>query len=77
MFSYNIAKNPDNKAFKDICSKIESKMNDLIKEELLVDVDGTVIKTYYFYGGEIRVYNDYLISAVHVDSNVSLEAVIS
>ncbi len=75
VFSYNIAKNADNKAFLDTCALIESKISDAKKEKLLVDVDGSLVQTYRTSSGEIDVFNDYMVDAVYVDSEVNLEKV--
>lgn len=72
MYTYNIAKNPDNKAFKNTCAQIESKMSDLKKEKLLIDVDGSVIQIYRSPTGKITIFNDYLVGAVYVDSEIDL-----
>ncbi|MDO4479059.1 MAG: hypothetical protein Q4B73_08510 [Lachnospiraceae bacterium] len=76
MFSYNISKNANNQAFKMVCSRIESGINEIKKEDLLVDVDGSLIQTYHTKNGEITVFNDYLVDAVYVDSELNLENVI-
>ena len=76
MFSYNIAANADNAAFKNTCAQIEAKVSGLKKDKLIVDVDGSLIQTYHTNGGEITVYNDYLVDAVYVDSEIDLAKVI-
>ena len=72
MFSYNIAKKADNKAFKDACEAIEENMKDIEKEKLLIDVDGSLVQTYNTPKGSITVFNDYEVDAVYVDSEVDL-----
>lgn len=76
MFSYNIAKEADNKAFKNACAAIEAKVNGIEKEKLLVDVDGTAIQIYNVPGGKITVFNDYEVDAVYADSDVNLSEVL-
>jgi hypothetical protein len=76
MLSYNIAKNADKKAFDNICTLIESKVTDIKKEELLEDVDGTQIQIYNAPGGKIKIYNDYEVDAVYVDSEVDLKNIL-
>ena len=76
MFTYNISKVADNKAFKKACSAIEDKVKNFKKEKLLVDVDGTLIQIYTVPDGRIKVVNDYLVDAVYADSDVDLEKVI-
>lgn len=73
MYSYNIAKNADKKAFKNVCNLIETNHKGIEKEQLLVDVDGSQIQIYNSPGGKIKVYNDYEVDAVYVDSEISLD----
>lgn len=76
MLSYNIAKNADNKAFGTACTLIEAKFKDAKKEPLLVDVDGTQIQIYNAPGGKIKVFNDYEVDAVYIDSDVDLSNIL-
>ena len=76
VFSYNIAKTADSEAFKKICNTIDSKMKDNKKEQLLVDVDGTQIQIYNSSAGKIKVYNDYEVDAVYIDSDMDLSNII-
>ena len=76
MYSYNISKNADKKAFDDICALIEAKVNDFNKERVLVDVDGTQIQIYNTPAGKIKVCNDYEVDAVYIDSDVELKNII-
>ena len=70
-------KNADKKAFDNICALIEAKHKDIQKEPLLVDVDNTQIQIYNAPGGKIKVYNDYEVDAVYVDSDVDLKNILS
>lgn len=76
MFSYNIAKEANNKAFIKACAAIESKVKGIEKEDLLIDVDGTVIQIYNTPDGRIKVLNDYEVDAVYADSDVDLSEVL-
>jgi hypothetical protein len=75
MFSYNISKNADKKAFVNTCALIESKVKDFTKEKLLEDVDGTQIQIYNTPDGKIKVFNDYEVGAVYVDSEINLKEI--
>ena len=55
---------------------IESKAKDIKKEKNLEDVDGTLIRIYITPSGKIKVYNDYEVDAVYVDSDVKLDHII-
>ena len=73
MFSYNIAKNADKKAFDKACSLIESELRGIQKERILEDVDGTLIQVYKTADGKsIKVFNDFEVDAVYVDSDVNI-----
>ena len=73
VFSYNISKTASSKAFKNVCSVIESKMEEIQKEDMLTDCDGSQIQIYNTEKGKIKVYNDYEVDAVYVDSEVELK----
>lgn len=76
MLSYNIAKNADKKAFERTCTLIEAKVKGIKKDKVLEDVDGTQIQIYNAPGGKIKVYNDYEVDAVYVDSDIDLKNII-
>ena len=73
MFKYNIHKEADNEKFKYACGKIEDGIKDLNIEDPLIDVDGSVIQIYNSGNRKIKVYNDYEVDAVYVDSEVNLD----
>lgn len=75
-YSYNINANANEKDFLICCKLIENSLPGIKKEELLMDVDGSLIQIYYYSGKEIAVYDDYYVDAVYVDSNVDLEKII-
>lgn len=75
MYSYNVAKSVDKEAFNKACADIESQFRDIEKEKLLVDVDGTQIQIYSKGSSRIKVYNDYEVDAVYVDSEISLSSI--
>ena len=77
MYSYNIAREADNKAFKKACGSIERHVKNCKKADLLIDVDGSVIQTYTTPSGIIKVYNDYEVDAVYCDSEINLSEVLS
>ena len=76
MFSYTITKNADKNAFDRTCALIESKVKDIKKERILEDVDGTQIQIYNTPTGKIKVYNDYYVDAVYVDSTVNIDHIL-
>jgi len=75
MFSYNVAKNADQRAFDRICAVIESRLRGIEKLPVLIDVDGTQIQIYNTQNGKIKVVNDYEVDAVYIDSDVRLDGI--
>jgi len=73
MYSYNVSKFYDTKAFLKACALIEAGVSGYRKRDLIVDVDGTLLQIYYTGQGEITVWNDYEVGAVFVDSEVNLD----
>lgn len=51
-------------------------MDNLIANEPIIDVDGTIIQKYTSPNGNIMVSNDYEIDAVYIDSEVNLDDII-
>ena len=76
MYEYTIKKNADVNAFYEVCSLILSKVEEAEKSDYLEDVDGTQILKINTPGGEIKVYNDYEVDAVYVDSAIKLDKVL-
>ena len=76
MFSYTIEKSANARAFARTCRMIESNFSGIRKEPLLEDVDGTTIQVYRHNGKKIKVYNDYEVDAVYIDSEIELKNVI-
>lgn len=75
MFTYNIHKEADKKAFEKACTRIEKGVPDIRKEKLLEDVDGSLIQVYHAKGGKIKVVNDYEVDAVYADSEIDLKSI--
>ena len=73
MFKYNIYKEADNSKFEAVCMKIENGIKGLDIEKPLIDVDGSVIQIYNSGNHKIKVYNDYEVDAVYIDSEVNLD----
>jgi len=72
MFEYTICTEPDEDIFYRQCKALEKRFPEMQKEELLEDVDGTLIQEYIHPKGEITVKNDYYIGIVSVDSEFDL-----
>ena len=76
MFSYNISPNADKKAFTNICALIEREFKYIRDSRCLTDVDGTQIQIYDTITGDIKVYNDYEVDAVYVESEIDLSNIL-
>lgn len=76
MYKYNILKYADEKEFNSICQKIEGTIEGLTKEKTIIDVDGSVIQIYKKNGKSIKVFNDYEVDAVYVDSEINIDDIV-
>lgn len=76
MFSYTICKAADDTVFQQICTKIETEVEQLKKERFLIDVDGSMVQTYTVGNKKIEVFNDYEVDAVYIDSGIDLSKVV-
>ena len=74
MYSYTVLKEVSNTRFIETCKVIENTMIGYIKSDLLIDVDGSLLQIYTVPDGVIRVYNDYTVYAVYVDSDIAIPA---
>ncbi|GLC88693.1 hypothetical protein [Lysinibacillus piscis] len=73
MFEYNICNQPDEEIFVKQCSALEKHLPELRKKDLLTDVDNSKIQSYNLKGSIIKVYNDYVIGAVYIKSEIDIE----
>lgn len=76
MFEYNICKEASNEEFKKACNKIEQNISNLSSGDQLVDVDGSVVKIYKNSDDTIKVFNDYEVDAVWIESTINLDRVL-
>ena len=76
MFEYNICKEASNEEFKKACNKIEQNISNLSTGDPLVDVDGSVVKVYKSSNDTIKVFNDYEVDAVWIESTINLNRVL-
>lgn len=76
MFKYTVHKEADNEKFKEACKKIINEVENITIEEPIIDVDGSIIQKYASPNGDIKVYNDYEIDAVYIDSEINLDNII-
>ena len=71
MFSYNIFKEASNEEFDKACKSIENSL-DIKKAPPIIDVDGSTIQIYSSGSRKIKIYNDYEVDAVYIDSDIEL-----
>lgn len=74
MFSYNIYPEVNEKEFYKACEKIEKELVNVVKEDILEDVDCSLIQIYRTPSGDIKIFNDYEVDAVYIDSQVELKS---
>lgn len=73
MYSYTIAKTASEAVFQNVCKLIEAHFKGISKERILEDVDGSTIRIYHTGTATIKVYNDYEVDAVYIDSEIELK----
>lgn len=74
MFSYNVFKEASNAEFDNVCKKIENSLN-FRKKPPIIDVDGSIVQIYTDGSKNIKVYNNYEVDAVYIDSDIDLSKV--
>ena len=72
-YDYNICTEPDRDIFIKHCRALEKHIPNLVKDELLKDVDESETQIYYLDGKKILVHNCYYVGAVYIESEVDLE----
>lgn len=72
MFDYTICPYNSTTVFKETCQKIRCLFPDAEAEKLLIDVDGSLIQSYYQDGREIIVYDDYDVGAIYIKSELEI-----
>lgn len=73
MFEYNIYNQADEVIFEKQCLALEKNIPNLIKKDLLIDVDESKIQEYDLKGSKITVYNSTYLNEVYVKSEIELE----
>ena len=72
MYSYNISYTANKTCFEAVCRLIEDKVEGILNQQVLKDVDGSTIRIYDTEKGRIKVCNDSYLDAVYIDSDVKL-----
>ena len=73
MYSYTICNQPDSKLFEKQCHALEKHIPDLIKGDLLEDVDGSQIQVYAKDGAKILVHNSEYVGALYIESEIEFK----
>ena len=71
-FEYTICSQDDEELFAKQCTAFEKKFPDMVKEQLLEDVDGSIYQTYHHINGDIVVSNDKSLGCLYVESDFDL-----
>lgn len=74
MYHYSICTIADEVIFQKQCRALETHLPHLVKDELLEDVDGSLMQRYWLDGKTITVHNSNYIDAIYVNSEVELES---
>lgn len=72
MFQYNICNQADIELFQKQCVALEKRLPELKADQLLQDVDGSLIQRYTHPKGVVTVRNDMQIDALYVSSDFDL-----
>lgn len=75
MFDFTVYKDNSLTEFEKACATFEKEYPQAKKNDVLIDVDGTVIQSYETDGGETTFYDDYEIGAVYLKSDLDLSRV--
>lgn len=74
-YVYNVLNENSPTAFEEACERIEGFSSKIVKQNLLVDVDGTTIQVYLLDGKEIVLFDDYEVGAVFIESEIRLSGI--
>ncbi|QEK11686.1 hypothetical protein FQB35_04530 [Crassaminicella thermophila] len=72
MYEYNICNHADEEIFTKQCNALEKNIPNIIKDELLTDVDDSKIQKYLLNDKVILVYNSNYENEVYVKSEIDL-----
>ena len=72
LFEYNICNQADSELFHRQCRALEAHVPGLQADEVLADVDGSLIQIYRSVKGTIKVKSDTQVDAVYVVSEFDL-----
>ena len=73
MYNYTICNVSDEELFYRQCIALEKYIPDIVKEELLEDVDGSLTQLYRKDDYKISVHNSEYVGALYIESEIELE----
>ncbi len=73
MYHHIICTKPNKSIFVKQCRALEKNIPNIIKLELLTDVDCSQTQIYVKDGKKITVHNSYYMDCVYIDSEIELE----
>ena len=71
-FDYNIHPDNNSDAFLKAVDKIKMAFPNIYENDPVVDVDGSVTRTFIQDGKKIKAHDDYYVGAVYVESDIDL-----
>lgn len=72
MFNYTICNEPDAVLFGRQCKALENNISEIVKRDLLHDVDDSLTQIYEKDGARIVVHNSQYIGALFIESEIEL-----
>ncbi len=72
VFEYTICNQADTNIFYKQCSALEKNIPNLVKRDILEDVDGSLTQLYSVGNNHVSVHNSKYIDAVYVESEIDL-----
>lgn len=74
IFEYSICSYADEEIFKRQCNALEKKFSEsLVKDNFLIDVDGSKIQTYTLNGRKVKVVMSNYENEVYISSEIDLK----
>lgn len=76
MYEYTIKNYADSKTFNDFCLLLMNDTENIERIQSINDFDRMQIQSFKTPNGAIKVYNDYEVDAVYVDSEIKLDNIV-
>lgn len=73
MFEFNVCNKADEEIFYKQCQALENNVPNILLSKELIDVDGSISRTYEVNGKKVNIYNDVNVDAVYIKSEEELQ----